>query len=455
MKNFKFMRSAFSMLMISILVFTMCSINVSAATTLQNVAFIADGSKGEMDAIVTDHSSGLDQANNRRFCDGNNTIVYKMPLIPDATKANLLLTLSGNYTIQISTDNATWIQAAAQTPVGGKKVIAIDLMPYIHSPYIYFRMGDQTTNDGGGGILYQAAVYYADYTTVDYSPYTTKDEFYFQANTDFERRFISADNGSSPKDGQYMRFTDANSTITYKLPYDRSKTAYLKALIGANYMIWISSDATNWKLIAKDPSNGGTVVGVPSQTKMLVYDLKDYKGKAIDYIYLKMGDQTTNDGWGGNIYEISMAYDTQKLYNMFDLTGVVYPAPVVSTPVVSSKASSTAVASSKASSTSTKASSTAKASSVKSTTAANSTTSVASGSSSDITSSEVSSSEISSDVSSEVASSQITSSATDSATTTTTPSGSNTIFYVLIIIAGVILLGGAVVQYIFMEKRKI
>jgi hypothetical protein len=421
MKNFKLIRTAFSMLMISILVFTMCSINAIAATPLLQNTLFKPGTTQETAAIVSDNGSQLNGDKNR-FCDNNATITYRMPLNSAAQKANLLLSLQADYTINISTDNVNWTLFSARTSTGPNNIVlVIPLMSYISAgkQYIYFRLGDQHPVDGNGGLLSRAVVYYADYTPVDTTPFTAKTEFRFQANTNYEAKFIYADNGSSPKDGQYMRFTDNATTITYRLPYDSSKTAYLKALVGSNYMIWVSSDATNWTLIDKQAPN---VIS----SKMLVYDLKDYKGKAIDYVYLRMGDQTTADGWGGNIYEVSLSYDSTKLYNIFDLTGVVYPATVLPS----------------------KAASSAKASTVKNTSTAISTVN---SSISDISSAVSSSS--TSDVSSNSVSSEITSSTAIPAVTT--DPASNTIYYVLIIIGAIILLGGAVAQYIFMKKRKI
>lgn len=101
-----------------------------------------------------------------RFHDENNYSIYKIPL-EDVTssKATLLLDISQNYDIRLSADGHTWgepyvdetLAGVGQCDTSNRHTAQFDVSSYIGGD-VYFRIGDQTTENGYGGVLYSVSL---------------------------------------------------------------------------------------------------------------------------------------------------------------------------------------------------------------------------------------------------------------------------------------------------------
>lgn len=118
-----------------------------------------------------------------------------------------------------------------------------------------------------------------------------------------EKDFIFEDHGSQR--GGVGRFTDGNSYIVYRFPIPlKAKELFLKIKIGNDFRIFVSTDAQNWKKVADSKKMYGKSFKALENYKDYVFRL-DVKLPA-PYIYLKITDATSNDGWGANFSSIKI-----------------------------------------------------------------------------------------------------------------------------------------------------
>lgn len=311
-----------------------CSMFVfsTGAAGLKNISFGPCDSGAEIYLVHSNGEKSKVEGQDIMFADGNNKIVWRVPIDKSATIANLVLTVSQNYTLEISDKDGDWkdlrsdehLKGVGECSNGNKKEIVYDVTSYIPNGEVYFRLGDQTTGNGWGGILWNCLLTYTKYTPEVITPYDTKGNFEFIPGSKLERRFIpeGKSGGAVAENGQ-SRYMDHTATVTYKLPVYSDKKGYLNMLLAANYIVKISVDDIVYKKI--DAAEGGEdKAGFGTENKaMHTYEfnklVKQYFKDAgnYDYLYVKVGDQTQDSGWGGQIFFVSVHYGVTGLYNPF------------------------------------------------------------------------------------------------------------------------------------------
>ena len=310
----------------------------AATGGLRNISFGPCDSGAEMYIVENGGQTSNVEGQDIMFADGNNKIVWRLPLNKEATVANLVITVSQNYTLEISDQNGNWkdlradasLKGVGECSNGNKKEVVYDLKDYIANGEVYFRLGDQTTANGWGGVIWNVLLTYTKYTPEVIEPYTKKGNFHFIPGSSFEKRFIPEGKagGAVSSNGQ-SRFMDHTATVVYKLPVYADKKCYLNLLLAANFVVKISVDDVVYKTIAA-AEGGENAADFGTENKaMHTFNLNETikknlpkAGSDYDYVYVKIGDQTTDSGWGGQIFYVGVNYGSTGLYNPFNVSGV-------------------------------------------------------------------------------------------------------------------------------------
>jgi hypothetical protein len=292
-----------------------------------------------------------------RQADAKNYMVYRVPLASKSsvTQAHLILTVSQDYAIWVTGGGSSLTNAQINTTLAGtstydktypatqpndnKTDVPFDLMSYINSgnQYVYFIIGDHTPSTSKGGIFYQGLVTYNTPVLKTYGLVGADQKGQpasFVVTGDSEQEYLYQDAGSTLWTTADYRFMDNGNYIVYRMPYDSSKDAFLKLTVGANYYVDISVTGQYWYRAAKNADNYDTMD--PSDptyadvhsTKTIVVSLSRYKNRAADFIYFKIGDQTTSNGNGGQIYNGALIYAAtapNALYDPFNLASITNP----------------------------------------------------------------------------------------------------------------------------------
>ncbi len=308
----------------------------TAASTggLKNLYFLPCDSGAEAYVVSNGGSTNNVDGQDIMFADGNSKIVWRIPINTAATVANLVLTVSQNYTLEISDKaDSGWtdyrcdesLAGVSECSNGNKAEIVYDVSKYIPNGEVYFRLGDQTTANGWGGVIWSILLTYTEYEVEVIEPYTKKGNFDFVPGGTKEKQFISASGGSM---GSGYRFMDHTATVTYKLPVYSNKTGYLNLLLAANFVVKISVDDIVFKQIdaaegGENKAEFGTENKAMHSYKFNTLIKKNFPNAgSYDYLYVKIGDQTTDSGWGGQIFYLSVHYGSTGLYNPFNTSGV-------------------------------------------------------------------------------------------------------------------------------------
>lgn len=305
----------------------------TAAAGMKNISF---GNSTSDTAYYI--SGGAVNGSGNRFADGDQKIVYRIPINTSAKEAYLSVTVSQNYTIDLSaSEKDGWVEytkfeggaGVREVSEGNKKEFVINVSEYISNGCVYFRIGDQTTDNGHGGLIYGGLLSYQKIEQEVIEPYTEKTNIAFKIGSAFEQRFFpDCVTTGGALNGTY-RFMDNSSFVTYVLPIDSSKTAYLNLLLASNYTVKVSVDGEIYKQI--DAAEGGEDVGEygASNKGMRSYNVQETIKKFMpsapttyDKLYVKIGDQTTENGWGGQIFYVSLNYGSTGLYNAFNTKGI-------------------------------------------------------------------------------------------------------------------------------------
>ncbi len=129
----------------------------------QQLSFVPDGSPAELKYLFEQRGSTL--ASGKRFADANGFFTYRFQL-EEVFDAALDLTLSGQYKVELSTDNAGWQLLFAGDPnmkevgpqvaksVASLKELAGDLSTF------YLRISDLEPADGWGGAVHKLSLSY-------------------------------------------------------------------------------------------------------------------------------------------------------------------------------------------------------------------------------------------------------------------------------------------------------
>lgn len=306
----------------------------SAATSeYRPITFSTINDDVSRDYIVS--NSGQINGSGYLFCDGNNTAVFRFNIDPQATVASLVLTVAQNYVLEISADGVNWtdqrvdesLAGIGECNEGNKKEIVYDISSYCPGGVVYFRLGDQTTGNGWGGVLFNVLLTYTKYVPEVIEPFTDKVDFEFVPGSKMEQRFIPEGKGGGTISGR-MRFMDHTNTVTYRLPFDNTRTAYLNMVLAANYTVRISVNDRKYVLIAAAEGGAGVDEFGTSNKGLISININNALAEnnltpESDFIYIKIGDQTTGSGWGGQLFYLGLHYGNDNgMYNAMNLKGV-------------------------------------------------------------------------------------------------------------------------------------
>lgn len=323
-------------------------ISTGAATGLKNLIFGPCDTGAEVYYVSGGTKTNVDNQD-VMFVDGNNKMIWRIPINKSATIAKLVLTVSQNYTAEISNNQSSgWTDRRADKALEGvgatsnanKKEILFDVENYIQNGEVFFRIGDQTTGDGWGGILWQVKLMYTNYQPEITTPFEDKVDFSFIPGSALEKRFIPEGRGGGAIGSNGLfRYCDHSSTVTYRIPVDNKRKAFLNIVLAANFIVKISVDDLVYKVIDK-AENGENAAGYGTENKGLrSYDIgKTVKDNIRDpgnyeYVYVKIGDQSTDNGWGGQIFFVGVHYgEDNGMYNPIvpagtNSTGIRYKRP--------------------------------------------------------------------------------------------------------------------------------
>lgn len=124
----------------------------------------------------------------------------------------------------------------------------------------------------------------------------------------------------SGTDGKGFYFNDGNTTTTYKLPLDKSNTVdgIIGVDVAANYTVSFSTDGSAYTQKAAAPGGENARDFGKENRTVLTYKLSELGATGKDFIWVKIGDQTTDSGWGGCIYNLKVSYIDSNNDNIGD-----------------------------------------------------------------------------------------------------------------------------------------
>lgn len=140
-----------------------------------------------------------------------------------------------------------------------------------------------------------------------FTPYVRgENSIYFVPNTADEQTYSVQLQGQINSAGG--RFHDGNNKSIYKLPLGDEGKATLIIDISQNYTIELSGDGQNWGDVIADPALKDVGETGNQNREKKIFDMKPYIYDGYEYIYVRVGDQTTGNGWGGIVWNIEMVY---------------------------------------------------------------------------------------------------------------------------------------------------
>ncbi len=247
------------------------------------------------------------------FIDGTSSFVMKYPMDPSDTQAWYVLQVDNQYSIELSNDGTTWTTPFTPDPslltpspdtknlnwfhkgITNMAPYYFDLSPLLPANNIYVKFADAETSGGWGSRAWNALITKRGYPAFfgggnepDSSGLWGDQQFLFTKDTTSDRE-------------NYGRFADASRRLSYKfdLP-DGEDDCTLHTRLNGNFYLWVS---TNYMFSTKDIAVSNTT-GIVSTNFHLAIPLSNVLAKTDDnLIYVGVGDNTTADGWGGNVME--------------------------------------------------------------------------------------------------------------------------------------------------------
>jgi LPXTG-motif cell wall-anchored protein len=223
----------------------------------------------------------------------------------------------------------------------GKNIISVNLINVTAtSSDIYFDMSLQTSTEDvgfqGEKFVMTPGKNASELGFAWYTPYERgAGEIYFVPNTADETKYSTSIGGQV--NGEGGRFHDGNATSVYKLPLDKTKpNATLLIDISQNYTIQLSGDGVTWGTVIADPTLAGVGECGNSNREKKKFDLSSYITAGNDYIFIRVGDQTTANGWGGIVWSVQLVSGTYppasltgaavQIAKKSDMTGDTFPS---------------------------------------------------------------------------------------------------------------------------------
>ena len=149
-----------------------------------------------------------------------------------------------------------------------------------------------------------------------YSPYNLdENNIYVVPNTADENKYAVQLGGAI--NGAGARFHDGNAKSIYKLPLNKDMdSAILYIDISQNYTIELSADGATWNdefPLYADPELAGKAGVSAGNRHKAEFDLSKYMERGADYVYIRIGDQTTDSGWGGILFNIYLRMGAESI----------------------------------------------------------------------------------------------------------------------------------------------
>jgi hypothetical protein len=287
----------------SSLVITSSATGSTGISTDINFAPSPDGTGTEATYRISGGEQQMWNSVSRRFFDGTNDGIYKIPVNAGATVANLELTLSGQYFLYTSSDGNTWNLVKDQHDAGPiKDNVVINAQPFAATGFIYFKIADYTSGDGSGPQLYNVMLTYNAYTFA-------KADVSFHTDTTTEAMYLFAE--QSALNGSKERYCDHSDFAIYKFPLDLSATKEKIVLTygGGNSLVSISTDnnafPTGWTELAH---NAPGTLEIPLETYIAAAKTA---GTASDnaFVYIRVAASNINDGNGSCVQNFTLLHE--------------------------------------------------------------------------------------------------------------------------------------------------
>ena len=316
----------------------------TSAAALKNIVFVPRDAQSELyrqpESNEAYNSAGI------CFTDNSSQIIYRIPIVKTAnTPVSLVLDVGANYRLEISSDKSTWVDlrhdpkmstSTGDASPANRIEVVYDVTSYKANGFVYVRMKDLSEANGWGGQLFNVYLLYRRYVPKVIKPWEKRGvDYSFMPGSDEEKAVIEIDGGSLGET-QAMRYMDAASQITYRLPVDMNKKHWLNFLVASDYVVTLGMvPSGRFKAIARATEEDGRVG--EGNAAFYSFDVqktvkKLYPGETPTYIYIRIGDQTTTDGNGGQIRYMGIKYGNNPgtynaLTNGGKSTGIRFTSP--------------------------------------------------------------------------------------------------------------------------------
>lgn len=110
-------------------------------------------------------------------------------------------------------------------------------------------------------------------------------------------------------DGGGFYFNDANAKTVYKIPLDKQNPVkpLLAVDVAANYTIELSENGSDYRQVAAAPGGAGVADMGKGNRTVAEFKLDEYLPNA-ETCWVRIGDQTPANGWGGCVYNVKVSY---------------------------------------------------------------------------------------------------------------------------------------------------
>ena len=317
------------------------------------------GAMASTDETIVVNNKNLDEkylisntasaSDNLRFCDNNGQLVYRFDLT-EYTDPIYYFHVSQNYIVEISADNKTWTIIADYSQGGtvpriqngsNATVITVDPADYSLDDELYVRFRNTQTVGGFGATLSRITIRHLvpasevpagdqakgnNNTTQLKEPTlpSSVDDSKYRVSTDpntgiskYRRRVTTNSRG---EDEEFLEFTDAcvNNDIRYcdgarQLIYcfdvSQMLTATFRFNVFQNYILEVSSDGEDYTIVA-DYSQGGKIPHLTTggNNTTITVDPFEYGCEETGFLYVRLRNTDTTQGWGGSISSFTMEY---------------------------------------------------------------------------------------------------------------------------------------------------
>lgn len=283
-----------------------CGSNVEYLEFYRTGNVVSFGEDNEINVDVTANLTWRDDGSviggsGNRFADNGNSFTYKFYL-PYADKYDYVLKADCNggsgRCVLVSGDGVNYVEKLSQK----NGVFAADswgdgttgyysVSRYVANDYLYVKFADQTPEDGNGTsvtvlgmtrakkILNTVLSFDNDKITVD----VTDDWQLFE------------NNGSVVNFADKYRFADMTATFTYKIAVPDTKSMYMQTETGNGRKIEVSADNENWTTLLDETLSPAKLPETWENGGSFVLD----KYLSGEFVYLRFGDNTPDDGFGG------------------------------------------------------------------------------------------------------------------------------------------------------------